>query len=61
MVPPLGAKFTALSDASMKEAEREEHRVELLFSGAHIQSVLKEHTEMDTDKRSNVEKSHEII
>lgn len=41
MVPTLGAKFSAFCHTSMKEAEGEEHGVELLLSGAHIQSVLK--------------------
>lgn len=41
MVPPLGTKFTALRNACMKKAEGEEHGVELLLSGAQIQSVLK--------------------
>lgn len=42
VVPPLGAKFTAFSNTSMKEAEREEHGVELLLFGTLIQSVLKQ-------------------
>lgn len=42
VVPALRAKFTALGNASVEEAEREEHGVELLLSGALIQSVLKQ-------------------
>lgn len=41
MVPPLRTKFTALRNTNMKKAEGEEHRVELLLSGTHVQSVLK--------------------
>lgn len=33
----------------MKEAEGEEHRIEFLFSGTHIQSVLKR--ESDKEKQ----------
>lgn len=42
VVPALRAKFTPLGDASVKEAEREEHGVELLLPGALIQSVLEQ-------------------
>lgn len=49
MVPPLGTKFTALCDTGMKEAEGEEHGVELLLSGTRIQRVLKKKRERVCD------------
>lgn len=47
VVPALRAKFTPLSDASVEEAEWEEHGVKLLFSGALIQSVLEQKRKED--------------
>lgn len=49
MVPPLGTKFMALCGTGMKEAEGEEHGVELLLSGTHIHRVLKKKRERVCD------------
>ena len=49
MVPPLGTKFTALCDTSVKKAEGEKHRVELLFPGTQIQSVLERERERERE------------
>lgn len=53
MVPALRAKFTPLGDASVEEAEREEHGVELLLPGALIQSVLEQKKKEDGSKRKH--------
>lgn len=56
VIPALRAKFTPLGDASVEEAEWEEHGVKLLFSGALVQRLLEQKQKDEKIKKTHTKK-----